>query len=463
VDSRTQEATYFTNLLNDSDFFMESANEISQQEPLPQVEVEPNVKKSQRGGNFNVYEDNLLVSAWININISLNPVEGNEQKHKKYWNRIWEYFHEHKNFTSGRSPNSLMNRWSTIQLAIIKFCGYLAQVESRQQSGVSEQDKVCSNYGTSFNCLGYVLFILKDFIMFCLLIFQICKAKLMYQELQSTTFHFEHCWNVLRFHPKWVAHMQSAKLRKRSVVTSSPSTPDPINLGEDEVPNETFVALEQPIGRETENDKRKRKERTNSDVTVILNEIVEDKKKTELFVEACDQEKEMLHLIQEDVHNNRETLQLKQAREEEFCNWTPDPINLGEEEVSHETFVDLDRPISRKVEKDKRKRKERSNSDVIVILNEIKEDKKKKTKLFEEARDQEKEMLRLMQEDVRIKQEKVCIKQEEVRIKRETLRLEQAREEDKLMLMDTSGMSQMQQEYFHGRKMEILESRSRSK
>ncbi len=76
---------------------------------------------------------------------------------------------------------------------------------------------------------------------------------------------------------------------------------------------------------------------------------------------------------------------------------------------------------------------------------------------------QEKEMLRLMQEDVRIKQEKVCIKQEEVRIKRETLRLEQAREEDKLMLMDTSGMSQMQQEYFHGRKMEILESRSRSK
>ncbi|XP_062151447.1 glutathione S-transferase T2-like [Alnus glutinosa] len=411
---------------------MESANEICQQEPLAQVEVEPIVKKSQRGGNFNVYEDNLLVSAWININISLNPVEGNEQKHKKYWNRIWEYFHEHKNFTSGRSPNSLMNRWSTIQLAIIKFCGYLAQVESRQQSGVSEQDKIC-------------------------------KAKLMYQELQSTTFHFEHCWNVLRFHPKWVAHMQSAKLRKRSVVTSSPSTPDPINLGEDEVPNETFVALEQPIGRETENDKRKRKERTNSDVTVILNEIVEDKKKTELFVEARDQEKEMLHLIQEDVHNNRETLQLEQAREEEFCNWTPDPINLGEEEVSHETFVNLERPISRKVEKDKRKRKERSNSDVIVILNEIKEDKKKKTKLFEEARDQEKEMLRLMQEDVRIKQEKVCIKQEEVRIKRETLWLEQAREEDKLMLMDTSGMSQMQQEYFHGRKMEILESRSRSK
>lgn len=280
----------------------------------------------------------------------------------------------------------------------------------------------------------------------------------MYHEFQSTTFHFEHCWNVLRFHPKWMAHMQSAKLRKRSVLTSSPSTPDPINQGEDEVPHETFVDLEQPIGWKAENEKQKKKERTNSDVTVILNEITEDKKKkTKRFVEAPDQEKEMLHLTQEDMHNKPETLRLEQAREEEFCNWTPDPINLGEEEVSHETFVDLEHPIGRKTKKDKRKRKEIIDSDVIVILNEITEDKKKKTKLFEEARDQEKEMLRLMQEDVRIKQEKVHIKREEVRIKREMLRLEQAREEERIMMLDTSGMSEMQKEYFDQRKMEILE------
>ena len=444
---------------------MEPANETCEQEPPPQAEVEPVVKKAQRGGNFNVYEDNLLVTAWININITLNAVQGNEQKHKKYWNRIWEYFHEHKTFTSERSPNSLMNRWSTIQLAVIKFCGYLAQVESEQPSGVTEQDKVCSNYDTSIFLHGVMFYLFhRILITFYLLTFQICKAKLMYHEFQSTTFHFEHCWNVLRFHPKWMAHMQSAKLRKRSVLTSSPSTPDPVNQGEDEVPHETFVDLEQPIGWKAENEKRKMKERTNSDDTVILNEITEDKKKkTKHFVEARDQEKEMFHLTHEDIHNKQERHRLEQAREEEFCNWTPDPINLGEEEVSHETFVNLERPIGRKTKKDKRKRKGRMESDVIVILNEITEDKKKKTKLFEEARNQEKEVLRLMQEDLRIKREKVHIKQEEVRIKREMLRLEQAREEERILMLDTSGMSEMQKEYFDQRKMEILENQSRSK
>jgi hypothetical protein len=178
MDSRTHQATYFTNLLNDRDPFMEPANEMCEQEPPPQAEVEPVVKKAQRGGNFNVYEDNLLVTAWININITLNAVQGNEQKHKKYWNRIWEYFHEHKTFTSERSPNSLMNRWSTIQLAVIKFCGYLAQVESEQPSGVTEQDKVCSNYDTSFFFVwGYVLFIPKDFNYFLFVNFSDLQGK----------------------------------------------------------------------------------------------------------------------------------------------------------------------------------------------------------------------------------------------------------------------------------------------
>jgi hypothetical protein len=39
-----------------------------------------------------------------------------------------------------------MNRWSVIQQVVNKFCGYLAQVELRPQSGMNEQDKVCSNY-----------------------------------------------------------------------------------------------------------------------------------------------------------------------------------------------------------------------------------------------------------------------------------------------------------------------------
>ena len=44
--------------------------------------VESNSKTS-RGGNFTVEDDLLIVSAWLNI--SLDVVQANEQKHKTYW------------------------------------------------------------------------------------------------------------------------------------------------------------------------------------------------------------------------------------------------------------------------------------------------------------------------------------------------------------------------------------------
>jgi len=102
------------------------------EEPPPQMEeVEVIVKKPLRGGNFNMDEDNMLISSWIEI--TMDAVQGNEQKHKKYRGGNWEYFHGHKTFNSNRNPNSLVNRWFVIQQAVNKFCGYLAQVELRPQ------------------------------------------------------------------------------------------------------------------------------------------------------------------------------------------------------------------------------------------------------------------------------------------------------------------------------------------
>ena len=72
----------------------------------------------------------------------MDAVQGNEQKHKTYWRRIWDCFQNKKTFISERSPTSLMNRWSTIQLGTDKFCGCLTQVESMHQSGLNEHDKV---------------------------------------------------------------------------------------------------------------------------------------------------------------------------------------------------------------------------------------------------------------------------------------------------------------------------------
>lgn len=51
----------------------------------PKVGIKTIVMK-QRGGNFNIEKDILLVEAWINT--SIDPVHGNEQSKKTYWLRI---------------------------------------------------------------------------------------------------------------------------------------------------------------------------------------------------------------------------------------------------------------------------------------------------------------------------------------------------------------------------------------
>jgi hypothetical protein len=146
MDLQTPQSGYYTNLITEDDLEFECTNEISeQQQASPEVEVEPTIKKSCRGSNFTIIDDNLLVEAWLYV--SMDAVQGNQQKHKIYWKRICDYFNEHKTHGVNRNQTSLMNRWSTIQLAVNKFCGFLAQIEKRSQSGLTEQDKVRFNYG----------------------------------------------------------------------------------------------------------------------------------------------------------------------------------------------------------------------------------------------------------------------------------------------------------------------------
>ncbi|CAL5433568.1 unnamed protein product [Camellia sinensis] len=169
-----------------------------------------------------------------------------------------------------------MNRWSTIQLGTNKFCGFFAQIESMHQSGVNEQDKIG-------------------------------KAKLMYQEFQKASFPFEHCWNVLRYQPKWLEECEKKKLKKKTSATSSPFAPEAINLAEDDVSHDAYVDLERPLGRKAEKErlnKRKSKDSASSNYARILNGIMEDKKKAndkkmEILEKACLQEQEQNRINQE--------------------------------------------------------------------------------------------------------------------------------------------------------------------
>ncbi|XP_030944537.1 glutathione S-transferase T3-like [Quercus lobata] len=168
MDSSIPRDTSFTNLLEDSyDEYMSGSSRISGEDSVPQAQafsqmsppqVESTTKKLQCGSNFTIQEDVLLVSAFLNVN--QDAMQSTNQKRTTYWSRIWEYYHQWKTFTSERKESSLTNRWSTIQLCTNKFCGCLAQIESKNESGKTNEDKqkssikYCSIPNFNMNIVG---------------------------------------------------------------------------------------------------------------------------------------------------------------------------------------------------------------------------------------------------------------------------------------------------------------------
>lgn len=105
-----------------------------------EASARPNQKRSK---NFSMQEDVLLVSAWVNV--SMDAIQGADQSRSAYWNRICDFFHANKYFSSDRSQNSLMHRWSTIQECLNTFAGCVSRIENRPQSGANAEDKVKIN------------------------------------------------------------------------------------------------------------------------------------------------------------------------------------------------------------------------------------------------------------------------------------------------------------------------------
>ena len=146
----SQDNRYYTNLMShgevnfDSQLY-DSEYDLNQQFSEPVVSVRDSTKvkvtkKAQRSRNFTIEKDLLLISAWLNI--SMDAVQENQQKKDTYWQRIHDYFHPNRTFNFDRSQNSLIHRWSGMQLEVNKFCGFYAQINGMDQSGRTEQDKV---------------------------------------------------------------------------------------------------------------------------------------------------------------------------------------------------------------------------------------------------------------------------------------------------------------------------------
>lgn len=94
----------------------------------------------------------------------------------------------------------------------------------------------------------------------------------MYQELSKskTSFQFEHCWDVLKHQPKWIAECQKKKPKRgRSVVAPSPELINP----EEDVSHDTFMDLERSTGRKCGKEQRKKNkinEQASASIVVVL-------------------------------------------------------------------------------------------------------------------------------------------------------------------------------------------------
>ena len=104
----------------------------------------------------------------------------------------------------------------------------------------------------------------------------------------------------------------------------------------------------------------------------------------------------------------------------------PQTPNLIDQGVGVDGIMDFERPIGRKVEKANRKRKDDGKDIATEYL---------KKKILEES---------------------CATEKEKVRIKAEKVRLQELKENERIMMLDTSGMDEDQKTFYDGLKKEIL-------
>ncbi|KAI5311018.1 hypothetical protein L3X38_000395 [Prunus dulcis] len=451
-------------------------------------------KRKLRGLSFSRQEDVLLVQGWLATSMNVVHIKG--QPKATYWGRVTQYFHNYKTFASDREEKSLLQRWSTIQLATKKFCEYVTQVENEHKYGMNEQDKFF-------------------------------YSKQLYEKLEKRKFHFDHCWKLLKDAPKWVDDMHKKKPSNRVKGTSLspefsyPSTSQSlVELVEDQVRNTESGNMERP---------QKRKEITNTDVGNIERPpIRKDVLNTDFGntlrapigkdVPSSDFGSRERPLIRKDVpiidFENTERPLIRNITITDFGNIDRPPVrkdvpnsDFGSRErtstrkgVLSIDFGNTERPVIKKdipntdfgnIERPP-VRKDVSDSDVEnmetsplrrEVINSdfgnmerplIMKAEKLKTKdhhkndnankqvvdlfhIMEKWRDQvneEKRQYRL--EKMEMLRERLKMDKERLEVDKERLRLDREDKEERIMLMDISGMPHELQQYYRRRRMEIL-------
>ena len=125
--------------LEDELFDVSKNSPLLVEDSLLNDEVATSKKKLACGVNFSAEEDKLLVAAQLNTSVDL--VYGNEQHKTTFYGKVMKYFMDHKT-DSTRSVASLTTQWGTINRETVKFVGFLAKIEAKNESGTTAHDKV---------------------------------------------------------------------------------------------------------------------------------------------------------------------------------------------------------------------------------------------------------------------------------------------------------------------------------
>ena len=141
------------------------------------------------------------------------------------------------------------------------------------------------------------------------------------------------------------------------------------------------------------------------------------------------------------------------------CHTFTSSINLDEDNDEMNSGETLERPIGKKAEKEKLKKRKNCDDVIPMLSSQLDEIKEEKRRMHEEK----KESMRIALKEQR---EAMCIASKErrelIRIKEEKNEVKKRKMEDELMMKDTRTMDPEQKEYIRLRHLEILE-RLRSK
>ena len=96
---------------------------------------------ARRGKSFLTEEDVALCISWLTI--TQDPVIGIGQPMSKFWDRVMAKFLEtNVGVDPPRTLCFVQKRWDRIRHYFTKWCGILAQIANRAQSGANITDEV---------------------------------------------------------------------------------------------------------------------------------------------------------------------------------------------------------------------------------------------------------------------------------------------------------------------------------